>query len=152
MTLEEGDPGHHPAEHQALDDAIDDVLAEINLVLHLAPEGALVHPQQTDADEPAADDPHGAEQGGEEGHGYQTAKKARGEDALDGIDGHHLQAGKLFGGLHQADLGGQGRAGAARHEQGGDHGAEFAHQGGGDHDPQALGGAKLGQDVVALEA
>ena len=45
-----------------------------------------------------------------------------------GIDRHHLHGGQLLGRLHQADLGGDRRAGAAGKQQRRHHRTQFAHQ------------------------
>ena len=45
--------------------------------------------------------------------GQKTGQKSRRDHPVDGVDRHHLHAGKLLGGFHEADLGGQGRTAVA---------------------------------------
>ncbi|MNZ82368.1 hypothetical protein D3C78_1010640 [compost metagenome] len=57
----------------------------------------------------------------------------------------------MLGGLHVADFGGQRRTCPAREQQCGNHWAQLAQQGQGDHLPHRLLGAVLGQDAVTLQ-
>ena len=79
------------------------------------------------------------------------APEARRDHARDRIDRHHLHRRDLLGGLHQADLGGDGGAGAAREEQAGHDRAELAHERQRHQHAERLRGAEALQRVVALQ-
>ena len=80
-----------------------------------------------------------------------TPAQKRGHHPAQGIHRHHLEAGELLGRLHQADLGGEGRARTSGKQQGGDHRAQLPQQGEGDQGPQTLLGAEVLQYVVTLQ-
>ena len=92
VTVKQGNPGADEAEHQTLDYAVVDIIMEIDFGLHLGPVGPLVHPEQTDSHEIAADHPQRAEHGGQQRHGDKTGQKAGRQNAFDRIHRHHLQA------------------------------------------------------------
>ena len=151
VALEHRDQAHDHAEHRALDDAVDDVGAEVDHGLHVAPERAGVDADQLDADQVGPVHAQRREQRGEQRHRDHAAPEARRDDARERIDRHHLHRGKLLRRLHEADLGGDRAARAAREQQAGDDRPQLAHQRQRDQDAERLGGAVALQHVVALQ-
>ena len=104
-----------------------------------------------DTNQLAAKDADQAEHEGQQRHADDPGPEAGRHDPTQRIDRHHLQAGELLGGLHQADLGGEGGACTTGEQQGGDHRAQLTEQGEGNQRPQALLCAEILQYVVTLQ-
>ena len=88
---------------------------------------------------------------GEDRHRDDAGEEARREHAALRVDRHHVHRRELLAGLHQADLGGERRAGAAREEQRGDDRPELARQREVDDQPERLGRAVGDERVVHLQ-
>ncbi len=151
IALEHRDQRNGNAENDALDDAVGDVGPEVDAGLHLAPERAGVDSDQPHADEVAAENAERRKQRRQQRHGNDAAPEARRDDPRERVDRHHLHRRELLGRLHEADLGGDRRAGAAREQQARDHRPQFAHQRQRDQDPELLVGAVALERLVALQ-
>ena len=119
--------------------------------MHLTPKRARVDTDHDHTDQVATDDADRTEHGGQQGHGNQAAPETRRQDAPHRVHGHHLHRRQLLAGLHQADLGGQRRARAARKQKRGHHGPQFTHQAQGHQQAQRLGRAVTLQRVIPLQ-
>ena len=126
-------------------------MVNVDGTLHLRPEGAVVGPDESDPDEPGAENADGGENQGQDGHGDEDAPEARRQDLLEGIDPHHLHGGDLLARAHEADLGGERRARAAGKEKRRHHGSEFTHEGKRHQHPKGLFAAVAHERVVALQ-
>ena len=123
---------HRHAKHGTLDHAVGHIRPDIHTRLHLGPESALVHTNQSHPDNITAQHTHSTENSGQHRHGNHTRKEARRQYPTHGIDRHHLHGTQLLSGFHQTDLSRQRRTGTAGKQQGGDNRSQFTNQGQGD--------------------
>ena len=103
------------------------------------------------ADQVGAEDAQRREQRRQQRHRDHAAPEPRRDDARQRVDRHHFHRRQLLGRLHQADLGGDRAAGAAREQQTGDDRPEFPHQRQRDQHAERFVGAVAVQHVVALQ-
>ena len=129
VALEHGDPGHRDAEHDALDDAVQDVVAQV----HRRPASATRTRRRRRRSAARRPDsrrrcPCAENSAASSGIEITPPQKRGATTRAIGSTAIISIADELLGGLHQADLGGDRRAGAAREQQTRDHRAELAHQ------------------------
>ena len=151
VALVEGDEGADEAEDDALDDAVADVAPDVDARLHDRPEVAGVDADQEHRDDVGAEDADRREQDRQDRHRDDAAEKARRQDAALRVDRHHVHRRELLARLHQADLGGERRAGAAGEKQRRDDRPELARQREVDDQAERLGGAVGDERVVHLQ-
>lgn len=81
------------------------------------------------ADDVGGEDPEGGGLGDEQRHGDEHGDDSRGDEKVDGVDGHGSEGVDLFGDFHGAEFGGHGGTDTSGEHESGDGGAEFPEHG-----------------------
>src|SRR5713226_4904891 len=124
-SLQAADGGDGDAKHDALDQSGDDITEEqrVKRGPNVAREGEVGF---RDAEQRPAKNAHGVGPNREAGQHHGHGDEFGGDQEMHGADSHRFESVDFFGDFHGPDFGGEGGAGTANDDDGGDERAKFA--------------------------